>query len=778
MLVTTKRGDADKFRVNVQYQRGISQAFRLPEFLNGYEYANAVNEALANDGLPARFSQFDLNDYQSGSNPSFSPDVNWKKETLRDFGAKNDFSVSFTGGSKIARYFAMGSYQNDEGLFKPVNDNEGYSTQLGYDKFNFRTNLDIDLSKSTLLQLNLGGRISYSNQPNAGANSVFHEIFATPSGEFPVKTFNGNWGGTAELNNNPVAMVSKTGYYNEIIRGLLGNIRVVQKLDFIIKGLSAEASVNYDNSVTYREGKSKSYKYEKVNSLRDATGAIIDTVSVSYGTESGLNYFSDIDYQFRNSGLWGKMNYTAKLFGNKLNAALLYNQSKVIYFGQYNTFIRQSLGLLADYNIANKYIFSASLTNGGSNILPKDSRFAYFPAISGAWVISKEDFMINLSGINYLKLRASWGITGSDKIPQNISEQNFISGRNYYFKDASTSYSGFYEGRLAYTSITGEKGYKTNVGLDLTMFKHLDISADIFYNKQKNIPVTADGTTSEIVGANAPFSNSGIVENKGFELSVCWSQNTGTGLNYYLEGMVSFAQNKIVEMDEQYRPYPYLYRTGKPIGQYYGLQAEGFFKDEAEIASSPVQQFSEVRPGSVKYKDQNADNLIDGNDVVAIGYTSLPEISFSMSMGLDYKGLGVDVMFQGVSNNTVYMNTVGVFWPLRGTNSLSTFSEDRWTPATAETASLPKYSMETNLNDYQSNSIWLKNGAFLKLRQAQVFYTLPDNFTQKFKLSKVRFFLRGMNLLSFDGIKILDPETINSNYPTLRTFHLGVNLNF
>lgn len=778
LLVTTKRGQSEKSRVTVDYQRGITQAFRLPEFLNGYQYAKAVNQALVNDGLPARFSSYDLQDYQSQSNPLFFPDVNWKDQVLKDFGNKNDFNVSFTGGSKTARYYAMGGYQNEQGLFRPVNENDGYSTQLNYDKFNFRTNLDIDLSKSTLFQVNLGGHFTNSNQPDAGANNIFSALYATPSGEFPVKNFDQTWGGTSDLRNNPVAMVSSTGYSNNIIRGLLADAKVVQKLDFVLKGLSAEVAVNYDNSATFTEGKSKSYKYEKASLLRDANGNVTDTTLFTYGTESGLSYASSLSYQYRNSGVWAKLNYDGMLAGNNLGVTLLYNQNKVIYFGQYNTYMHQGVSALSNYNIRNKYVIDANLTYGGTNVLSKKNHFALYPAVSGAWILSNEDFLKNSQVIRYLKVRASWGITGNDQIPQNISEQNYGTGGTYYFKDASSSYTGYYEGRLGAPNLKSEKGYKSNAGLDASFFGKLDLSADVFYNRQTGIPVTNDGIVSNVLGIGAAYANAGIVENKGFEIDANWHQSLGNNFHYFAEGQVSFARNKIVEMNEAYKPEDYLRQTGKTVGQWFGLEAIGFFKDANDIANSPIQQFSEVTTGSVKYKDQNTDGIIDANDMIPIGYSPLPEMNFSFNLGAEYKNLGFNALIQGVSNNTVYLNTVGVFWPLRGTNNISSFSDNYWTPETAQTATLPMLTMQTDANDYRQNSIWLVDGSFVKLRQAEIYYSLPESVFKRFKLTKVRFYLRGMNLFSNDNINILDPEALGATYPTQRAYYLGVNVGF
>jgi hypothetical protein len=232
-------------------------------------------------------------------------------------------------------------------------------------------------------------------------------------------------------------------------------------------------------------------------------------------------------------------------------------------------------------------------------------------------------------------------------------------------------------------------------------------------------------------------------------------------------------------MSEVYRPYDYLKRTGKPVGQYFGLEAIGFFKDVADIAGSPKQLFSEVRPGDVKYKDQNNDGYIDQYDEIAIGYNNLvPEIYYSGTLSFEYKGFGMDALFQGAANTTIYLNTKSVFWPLRGENTISSFSDNRWSPSNTSSATLPRLSMEESLNNYRANTVWLNNGSFLKLRSLEFYYRIPEKITSKVKLAQSRIYVRGMNLLSIDSIDLLDPEEIRVVYPTQTSYNVGVQIGF
>jgi hypothetical protein len=255
--------------------------------------------------------------------------------------------------------------------------------------------------------------------------------------------------------------------------------------------------------------------------------------------------------------------------------------------------------------------------------------------------------------------------------------------------------------------------------------------------------------------------------------------NTAGALSYHIGGQLSLSKNKILEMNEVYRPYDYLKRTGQSINQAFGLEAIGFFADAADIAASPKQTFSILRPGDIKYKDQNGDNIINSFDEVPIGHsTQVPELYFSGSIGIEYKGVGFDAVLQGISNQTIYLNTPSIFLPLRTNTNISTFSNGAWTPETATTATLPRLSTLENVNNYRPNSIWYTDGSYLKLRSVEVYYNLPRQLLSRIKLSDARIYVRGMNLLSFDHIKIVDPEAIGITYPTVSSYNLGIQIGF
>jgi hypothetical protein len=357
-------------------------------------------------------------------------------------------------------------------------------------------------------------------------------------------------------------------------------------------------------------------------------------------------------------------------------------------------------------------------------------------------------------------------------------DQKFVGGGSYFYTDNFNSLGGYRPDRIGTEDLTYEKSYKYNFGFDLYMFNKLSVIIDAYYNHRTDILVNTDAVISDVLGVVPAKENMGIVNNRGIELELMWNDYIGK-LSYYVGGSFTYNKNKIIEQNEEYRPYDYLKRTGLPIGQYFGYEVLGFFRDSTDIANSPVQMFSPVRPGDVKYKDQNNDGKIDQFDEIPIGYSgSYPEIYYSIKLGFEVSGFGVDLLFQGKAHQTLYLNSESVFWPLRNYKSITDFSDNTWTPETADEATLPRLTLLENPNNYRQNSIWLKDGDYLKLRSLKVHYTFPEKWIKWAGLDETEFFATGMNLFSMDKIKYVDPEFITYGYPTLTTWQFGVKVSF
>lgn len=781
LLVTTKQADAEKPSISVEYEHGITQATRLPKFLDAYDYANSVNEALTNDGLDPLYSQAALDSYKSGNNPVLFPNVNWFNEVLRNSGTIDNFKATFQRKAKNISFFTLLNYEETKGLLGPVNKNKGYSSQLDYSKFNFRSKIDINLTKTTKFLVNVGGNLRGTQTPGTGSTaegtavgSIMSALYNTPSAAYAVKNPDNTWGGTSFFDNNPYAQISATGYRKTFTRELLTDFHLEQKLDLILPGLSAEVAIAYDNSAIYLEGKTREFEYEAQSVAGDGS-----TVKTLYGSNTTLTYYNSLGNQWSNATARGALKYVKEWGKNSINSTLLYQQDKLSRTGKSNTFLHRLAAANVHYSRDMKYFADLAVSYSGTNLLPRDNRWGLFPAISLGWKMSNENWFSKGGLVDDLKIRASWGMTGNDQlIPPDIADEKFIGATGYYFTNNTTGNGGLAQGQIATSGPTFETSAKTNFGIDASMFGMLDLNVDVFYDHRTDILVTSENLISDVYGAIKPYRNYGVVNNKGIDFGINFHNKKGE-ITYYINGQLSYVKNTIVEMGEQFYPNDYLKRTGKSIDQAFGLEAIGFFKDAADIAASPQQLFSEVKPGDIKYKDQNGNKLIDIYDEKALGYsTRNPEIYYSGSFGLEYRGFGINALFQGVANKSLYLNTPSLFWPLRGNSNISEFSNDRWTAATAATATQPRLTTKEDLNNYRPNSIWIVDGSFLKLRTVEVYFDLPSQLISKWKISNTRVFFRGMNLFSIDNINIVDPEAIGITYPICSSYSIGAKIGF
>lgn len=784
VLVTTKRGSREGLQVSVSYDLSFTRPTTLPGLVDAPIYARALNEARANDGRAPRYSAADLQAFDEGTSPYLFPNVDWFDEVLRDHGVRHNLSTRFRGGSERARYFATLSYADDSSLFGPVGRNDGYSSQLRYQRFNFRTNLDIDLTDRLLFQADVAGNLVEHNRPGGGDYpiQIFNAMYRIPSAAFPVKVPDGRWGGTRIYADNPMALLTDTGYGRPNAREFSLTGRLRQDLDFWIDGLSAEAAVRYHNFGEFHERERRSYSYASIAPVHDENGTIVDTTVTGFGQDSDLTFNDSFGNKRQFSDVVGKVSYQTKSDNHTLEAMALFHQSERMYDGQNETYRRRNIMGHVYLGLVGRYFVDLTASYSGSNLMPAGDRYGIFPAVSAGWLLSEEGFLQEAGFLNRLKLRVSWGMSGSDRLPtDNPYEPAYHrGGGGYWFRDANQHQPSFFEGRLGSSDFTYETAYQTNIGIEAKLLGRLELSADLFYARRTDIWTGTSGRISEVLGLSPPPASEGIVENRGLEATLGWEGSIGE-VAFRLGGGISFARNKIEEMNESHRPYEYLTRTGRSVGQWFGLEAIGFFEGEEDIASSPRQVFSEVRPGDIKYRDQNGDGIINEFDEVPLGCASgYPEIYFSADFGLQYKGLTVSALLQGTGNYTAYLNTTSVFRPLGNSNNTVSqyYYERRWTPETAETATFPRLTTESSTNNFQPNDLWLVDGSYLKLRTVEVSYALPASLVEPWKISGIEFYLQGRNLFSIDDVPELDPEHLGTGYPLLRSYSLGLEIQF
>lgn len=554
LLVTTRRGTGKGLSVDVNYEHSITKAFRLPDFLDANGYASSVNQAIVNDGFDPLFSQPELNRFQTGNSPYLYPDVNWIDESLRNFGAGNKFSISFQEQSNSVRYFTLLNYDEEQGLFGPANNNDGYSTQISGNKFNFRSNIEMDLSRTTRFTLNLAGNLGNSTRPGTenDETDIINAVYTIPSVAFPVKTYNNEWGGTSSYDNNPVGLISARGYSERGRRELMTDFLLEQKLNKLIEGLSAEGFVSFDKSFDYQDNYTKLFQYEQLSPILDpATFAVTDTAETLLGTNTSLTFTSIPVSQWRRTTYGLDLKYSKDWEDNKFNSMLLFQSEELIRTGRNNTFRHLLAAGNVHYSKAGKYFADLAMSYNGTNTLPKNSRAGLFPALSFAWKISDEEWFSGNRVFDYLKFRASWGMSGNDQVIQNIDQNVFTSAKGYNFGANNNNAGGYREGRLASSPLSYETSYKTNFGFEGTLLGMLDLNMDVFYNTRKGILVETIGSVSGALGVDPAYNSSGIVNNKGFELGLNLFDNKGN-LTYHINGQLSGSRNQIVEMLEVY----------------------------------------------------------------------------------------------------------------------------------------------------------------------------------------------------------------------------------
>ena len=780
LMVTTKRGKADKTDIKAQYSFGLNTPFRNPEFADAYTYGSAVNQALAGDGLTARYSPAELDAFRDGTYPYEYPDVNWWKETMNDFGTTHSLKLTFDGGGSRFRYFTSLDFYRDRSMLKENTRDSRYDTTPTDTRLSLRTNIDVNITRTTFLSAGLSARLQELGGTVYGRNNIFGILYATPSAAFPVKTAEGIYGGSEVYGDtNPVGLLMDKGHIRNMYGILLANLSLKQNLDIITPGLSAQVLVGFDNKGAMKETTSKTYRYVALNPSISEDGTLMTAPEYYSEDSKTLGHSQGFESLTMNTDMQAKIAYNRSVGKHNVNAAVIYDMQSAIHNGRNNSHKNQSFIGTATYSYAGRYILNAVVSHSGSSYFPKGSRFHTYPAFSAAWVMSNEPFMKNAEWLDLLKIRASYGLSGWDgNLSHELWRQSYGSGNGYIFGSNSTSVSGAAEGSLPVENLVPEKSEKMTLGFDFAAFgNRLGLTVDGFGERRSNVLVSGDTSVSGIIGIDVGQVCEGEYLYEGLDATLRWYDNVGD-FRYGIGASASYLNSKIVNDNQAYQEYDYLYTKGNRVGQRYGLEAIGFFTDQLDINNSAPQSFSTVRPGDVKYKDQNGDMVIDSKDVVKMFGSSLPRFYFGFSLELGYKGFEVLADFQGICGVTVNLLDSPLYKPLIDNGNISqTYlsNETPWTYENRSKATMPRLTTVANENNYRESSLWYRDGSFLKLRNLVVSYTFPKSML---KFADMKIFLQGNNLFSLDNIKFADPEQLQAAYPSVRTFSAGLKFNF
>ncbi len=780
VVITTKRGANSKLKINIDYNFGINSQFRAPEFADSYTYAQSLNNALERDGLPMRYNSNELEAFRDGTYPYEYPNINWWNQTLNKSGYTNNLKLSFNGGNNRFRYFTVIDYYRDHSMLKQNSDDKRYNTSPTDTRLSLRTNIDVDITETTYLKAGLVGKLNEINGTRFGRNNIFNPIYKTPSAAFPVRYENGIYGGSSVYGaENPVAILKDYGHSRYIRSTLLADLTLKQELDVITEGLFADVSVSFDNIGAMSENSVKGYRYMNLNPRITDKGTLITTPQVWGKDSETLNHNQPFESLLMRSNFVAKLGYDNLLGRNHFNAFLIYDMQSSIREGRNNTLKNQSLIANASYTYDNRYSISGVLNYSGSAYLPDGDKFRVYPAASAAWIVSNEKFLKNSNSINLLKIRASYGLSGWDRnLWHELWRQSYISGSSNYFFGNVSGVNGNSEGNLPVVGLTVEKLEKTTLGIDFVAFKNrLSATIEGFSERRSDILISGSNSTSGIIGIGIGNTNEGINHYKGFDISLNWNDKLGD-FGYGIGATASYLNSEIINDNQEFQQYDYLYRKGNRVGQMYGLEAIGFFESQIDINNSPLQTFSTVSPGDIKYKDQNNDNRIDEKDIVKMFGSSIPRFYFGFSINLSYKRFELLSDFQGLTGYTVSLLNSPLYKPLVGNGNISTTflnNEIPWTPENKAVATMPRLTTVDNSNNYRASSVWYRDGSFIKLRNLMIAYTLPKNVTN---FVEMKLFLQGNNLFSLDNIGFADPEQLQVAYPSVKSYWAGIKLNF
>ncbi len=789
ILINTKRGVIGKPAISFRSEAASLEAMRLPRYITGGDYASLMNEAYRYAGETERWTPEEIAKFYDHSDPYFYPNVDWTSTVLNKYTWQTINNLSVVGGTDIIKYYTNVGYTLQNGIFKQDPKNK-YNSNANIKRYNFRSNIDIDLAKNLTMQLGLGGIISNRNMPGVSSDYIFNRMSIISPISYPVLNPDGTPAGAATyVGDNPWGLVSQSGYSTEDRSTLQGTFAGRWDLSSLVtKGLSLRGLFSYDRYARTSNARRKEYEVKRFTGIDPATEELNYNV---FREEKPLGY-SIANAANRAMYMEGQLNYE-KSFGNHyLTSMLLYNQRDYVDLTASSSisnlpYRKQGVSGRVNYAFKDKYLAEVNFGYNGSENFPKGRRFGFFPAFSAGWVVSQEAFW-KVEAMNHFKIRASHGKVGNDQIGQRFLFLNTINttGQSYYFGDDQQLYYGMEENQIGNDRVTWERSTKNNIGVDFGFFgDRLTLQMDIFNKHRAGILLRRE-TVPDVAGFfpwSIPYANIGVMKNKGFDALLEARNSTASGWMYTFRGNFTFARNEIVENDEPARRYAYMSSRGRALNTNMVYVAEGFFASKEEIDASPRQKFTtDVRPGDVKYRDINGDGQIDAFDRIFVGYPRLPEMSFGFGGTVAYKWIDFSVYLTGAANSSLLLNGYSM-WPFYDgdgvNNVLQEYYDNRWTPDNPD-AKYPAIDRGNNPNNFTNSTIWMKNGNYLRLRNAEIGFNMPESVTRKLHVKNLRLFVNGMNLYTWDHIKVIDPESNDGvgRYPLQRSFNAGLQIDF
>ena len=822
ILIKTKPGKVGKPTVSADYYESFTRFTKMVDLADGITYMNAANEAMRNDGIATKYTEDQIRNTIAGKDPYLYPNVDWLKEIFNDWGHNRRVNVNVRGGSEKVAYYASVSYFNETGMTVTDKNINTYDSKMKYSRYNFTTNLNIDVTPTTKVEIGAQGYLGEGNYPAISSADLYNAAMSISPVEYPKMFFvNGEAfvPGTSTNNNfnNPYSQATRRGYDNLTKNQIYSNLRVTQNLDMLTKGLKLTAMYAFDvyNEIHVHQDRAEStYNFLDTSVPYDMNGQPI--LQRIYEGSNVLSYTQETSGN-KKTYLEASLNYDRTFNDDhRVSALFLFNQqSKLLYpKGTLEDAIPyRMMGIAgrATYSWKDRYFAEFNIGyNGAENFSPKH-RFGTFPAFGVGWVVSNEKFWQPLSkAVSFLKIRYTDGKVGNSEVSDRrfmyLDQMKENGDYGYKFGPNGTKWAGYETVNMA-VDLIWEESRKQDLGIDLKLFNDdLSIVFDLFKERRENILLKREHSMPSFLGYNtsAPYGNIGIIENKGFDGTIEYNKRINKDWVIALRGNVTFNKDKWIQGELPEQKYEWMNQYGRNINGAKGYVAEGLFT-QAEIddmarweslsaankAITPkpfASQFGTVKAGDIKYKDLNNDGQIDAYDQTYISRGDVPTTVYGFGFTVGWKDLSVGMMFQGVAGAERVLNgsSVNPFNGGGGSGNLYSNIGDRWTEENPDqNAFYPRlsYGSETtsNINNFQKSTWWVRNMNFLRLKTLQISYNLPKPWVNKVHLKNAAVYVMGTNLFTLSRFKLWDPELNTDNgasYPNTTSYSVGINFTF
>jgi len=795
ILIQTKRGKVAPPNIDIRFEQAFTTPTQLPKFIGAAEYMDLLNN-LQSDPNKRLFTKEQIVKTYYQYDPDLYPDVNWIDAITNDWAHNTRLNLNVGGGSERIRYALTASYYNEKGIMAS-DEMLSYDTSSKLNRINLRANVDLDVTKTTVLRFNIGGYLQMLRKSNSSTDDVFNKAFETPPFVHPAVYSDGTIPLASANRYNPWAMSTQQGYYRGTEGKLESLFAIEQDLKFITPGLRAKVVFSYDFYAHTYVTRGRTPDYYSTAIGRNDEGELIHAI-LKYGSTS-LGHSANAEYGNNSVYFEANVSYT-HTFKEKhdVDAMFLYNLRSYDN-GGIQPYRNQGIAGRASYTYDRRYVAEFNFGYNGSENFAKGHRYGFFPSGAIGWVISEEHFMDNVRhALSKLKLRGSMGLVGNDQIGGNrrfaylTTINSNANGYNWGYT-GDVYYVGVQEGEIGVENLTWETSRKANVGLELGLYNDLDLQVDFFQELRSNIFMQRQTIPSQVGFISNPYANYGKVDNRGVDLSMTYNHRFKCGLNLSVRGTFTYAKNTVLECDEaESVKGTYRSQTGQSINTLWGLTADGLYtandfdKDGKLRSDLPVPELgATVRPGDIKYVDLNKDGKINNQDEGYIGGTTDPQIMYGFGANLAWKGVDLGFFFQGTGLSYRIIGGSDYFIPGSGQGVLGNVYAnyyDRWTEDNpSQDVFWPRLSESTNPNNNVASTWWKRDMSYLRLKTVELGYSLPQNCLDKMHAKNFRIFVSGNNLFCISKFKLWDPE-LDSNdglrYPQMRSILFGLQLGF